>query len=82
MSDKITFADQIAISHRLQDIARMIDEELAKATGGKKVPFSLFTWDGQRSQYVAAAAREDVKIALRETLERWEQDDGPVHKAN
>lgn len=82
MPDKLTFADQVSIAWRLQDIARMIAMELSAATGGKLVPFSLYTWGGQRTLYVANCNREDVKAAMRETLERWDQDDGPVHQAN
>ena len=82
MSDELTYADQVAISRQLQKIARMISKELSKAAGGKAVPFSLYTWGGHRSQYIANCPRPDVKAAMRETLDRWEDDDGPVHQAN
>ena len=82
MSDDINIRDQIAIAQNMQRIAKMIDEELSKATGGKRVPFSLYTWGGHRSQYVGNAPREQVRRGMEETLERWDQDDGPLHKAN
>jgi len=79
MSDQLSFADNIAISKALQKIARMIDTELENATGGKRVPFSLFTWGGHRSQYVSNTDREQSKAAMKETLSRWNEDDGPFH---
>ena len=78
----LTFADQVAIAHRLQDIARHISAELSAAAGGKTVPFSLYTWGSFRSQYVSNARRDDVKVGMRELLERWDEDDGPLHQAN
>lgn len=80
MTDDLTFLDQVAISQKMQDIARMIDAELSKATGGKRVPFSLYTWGGHRSQYVSNVDRDQAKVAMQETLDRWGDDDGPVHK--
>ena len=80
MTTDLTHAEQIKLSRNLQRIAKLLDKELAKATGGKKVLFSLYTWSGGRSQYVSNAMREDVKKGMREILERWDQDEGPVHK--
>jgi hypothetical protein len=80
MSDDLTHADNIAVAKELQTIARMIDKRLERATGGKRVPFSLFTWGGHRSQYVANTDRDQAKTAMEETLSRWAEDDGPIHK--
>jgi len=82
MTDELTFDDQVKISRRLKHIAKMVDRELEKACG-KRVPFSLFTWGGKRSQYVANTDRDQAMIAMTETLERWmlDADDGPPHKA-
>lgn len=81
MADKLTFEDQVGISKRMQRIARLIDAELTKATGGKRVPWSLYTWGGHRSQYVSNVAREDAKVAMRETLDRWDEpQDPPPHE--
>jgi hypothetical protein len=78
----ITFADQVMISRKLKKIAKMVDRELEKACG-KRVPFSLFTWGGLRSQYVSNTDRDQAMIAMGETIERWcaDEDDGPPHKA-
>lgn len=81
MADQLTFADQVAVSKRLQRIARLVDAELTKATGGKRVPWSLYTWGGHRSQYISNVDREDAKVAMRETLDRWnEPQDPPPHE--
>lgn len=81
MSDDLTFADQVAVSKRMQKIARMIDAEMKKATGGKRVPWSLYTWGGHRSQYVSNVKRDDAKVAMQETLDRWnEPQDPPPHE--
>lgn len=81
MSDnKITFADQVALSRALPRIAKLIDREINRATG-KKMPFSLYTWGGNRAQYVSNTAREDAKAAMRECLDRWDEpQDPPPHK--
>ncbi len=71
-----THAQQVAVARRLRKIARLIDKELA-AAGAPRMPWSLFTWGGNRGQYISNAGREDVKKALTETLERWEQPPEP-----
>lgn len=75
MSD-LTYQQQVAIARRLQKIARLIDKELT-AAAGQRVPFSLYTWGGNRSQYVGNAPREDVKAAMQETLDRWNEPQDP-----
>ncbi|MEM7317533.1 MAG: hypothetical protein AAF408_00780 [Pseudomonadota bacterium] len=77
----MTPEQQIAISKRLKKIARLIDKELSKAAG-ETVPFSLFVWCDNRSQYVANITRSDAMLVLQETLDRWkrnEPDLGPPH---
>ena len=72
---------QIRVSLAMQRIARMVDKELRKAAG-EAVPFSLFTWGGGRSQYVANVARGDAMEVMQETLDRWarhEPDLGAPH---
>lgn len=81
MAEKpITFAEQIALSANLQDIAKMIDAEILRVTG-RKMPWSLYTWGGHRAQYVSNAPREETKLAMQECLDRWnEPQDPPPHK--
>lgn len=77
----MTFGQQVAISRRLQKIARMIDRELSSAAGCR-VPFSLYTWGGHRAQYVSNVARDDAKVVMRECLDRWQEpQDPPPHEA-
>lgn len=67
-----TLAQQLAVSRALPRIARLIDRELARA-GAPRMPWSLFTWGGHRSQYVSNTARADARPAIAETLARWEE---------
>lgn len=78
--EPFTFADQVAVSQNLQALAEYLDGRFRTITGGKPVAFSLFTWSGHRSQYVSNAARDDIRKGMLETLERWDQDEGPPHK--
>lgn len=80
MSDPndLTTAEQVMLGRNLQRIARLLDRELKRATGGKRVPFSLYTWANHRAQYVSNAPREAVKAGMRELLEKWDTgDEGP-----
>lgn len=81
MSDgKLTFDQQVAIAKRLKRIARMIDKELA-AAAGERVPFSLYTWGGHRCQYVSNTDRDQIRVAMQECLNRWnEPQDPPPHE--
>lgn len=81
MSDgTLTLEQQVAISKRLQRIARMIDRELSAATG-ERVAWSLYTWGGNLGQYVSNTDREQAKIAMLECLDRWnEPKDPPPHQ--
>lgn len=79
MSEKLTYEDQVAISRELKTIARMVEKRLERVTG-KRVGFSVWTWGGNRSQYVSNCERQDIKNVLMETIDRWSEDDGPFHK--
>jgi hypothetical protein len=72
---------QVRVSLAMQRIARIVDKELRRAAG-TRVPFSLFTWGGGRSQYVANVERADAMTVMQETLDRWnrhEPDLGTPH---
>lgn len=69
---RFTYEQQVAIARALPRIAKIIDRELARA-GAPRMPWSLFTWGGNRGQYISNAKRPEIKLALAETLERWEQ---------
>lgn len=76
----MTFQDQIELSKLLPKLARMIDKEVKKA-GLPRVPWSLYSWGGQRAQYVSNTDRGQAKIAMQECLDRWaEPQDPPPHK--
>jgi hypothetical protein len=77
---QITFENQVRLSRNLQRIAKMLDKELEKAAGVRG-PWSLYTWGGQRCQYVSNSPREETKAAMQECLDRWNQpDDPPPHQ--
>lgn len=76
------FELQVKISQLLPDIARMIDKAIDDA-GLPRQPWSLYTWGGQRCQYISNTAREDSRVAMKETLDRWdEQQDPPPSEFN
>ena len=80
MSD-LTSQQQVKVSLAMQRVAKMVDKELRKAAG-VRVPFSLYTWGGDRSQYVANVDRKSAMEVMQETLDRWrrhEPDLGPPH---
>jgi len=73
-----TFEQQVAVAKVLPRIARLIDKELQKA-GAPRMPWSLYTWGGNRAQYISNTQRSDTKRAMQETLDRWnEQQDPPL----
>lgn len=77
----LTAQEQVQVSLVMQRIAKIVDKELRKAAG-RRVPFSLFTWGGARSQYVANVTRADAMTVMQETLQRWkrhEPDLGAPH---
>lgn len=73
---KITFDDQVKISRNLQRIAKMLDRELSKVTG-KRVAWSLYTWNEHRCQYISNSPRDQIKAAMKECLDRWDKSDDP-----
>jgi hypothetical protein len=78
---ELTPQQQVKVSLQMQRIAKLVDKELRKAAG-VRVPFSMFTWGGGRSQYVANVDRSDAMAVMQETLDRWnrhEPDLGPPH---
>lgn len=77
----MTPQQQIKVSLAMQRIAKLVDKELRKAAG-EAVPFSLYTWGGDRSQYVANVDRASAMKVMQETLDRWkrhEPDLGAPH---
>lgn len=76
------FAEQVQLAKLLPEIAKTIDKMVADA-GLPRQPWSLYTWGGNRCQYIGNAPRADVKAAMRETLDRWdEQQDPPPSQFN
>ena len=74
------FAEQVKLATLLPEIAREIDRMVADA-GLPKQPWSLYTWGGFRCQYISNTAREQSRIAMKETLDRWgEAQDPPPNK--
>ena len=75
--EALTYEEQVRIARRLPHIARLIDRELVKAAGGKRVPWSLYTWGGNRCQYISNTSRDQAKIAMQDTLDRWNEPQDP-----
>ncbi len=74
------FHDQARMARLLPEIAKTIDKMIADA-GIPKQPWSLYTWGGNRCQYISNTNREQTRAAMTETLARWdEQQDPPMHK--
>ncbi len=74
------FEKQVKLAMLLPEIAQTIDKMIEDA-GLPPQPWSLYTWGGHRCQYIGNAPREDVKKAMKETLDRWnEPQDPPPHK--
>lgn len=74
------FEAQVRLSRLLLEIAKTIDRMIAEA-GLPKQPWSLYTWGGNRCQYISNTDREQTRTAMKEMLARWdEQQDPPPHK--
>ena len=74
------FEEQVRLAALLPEIARTIDRMVAKA-GLPKQPWSLYTWGGNRCQYISNTERDQTRKAMRETLDRWDEpQDPPPHK--
>lgn len=71
-----TFAQQVALAKAMPRIARLIEREMKRA-GVPRMPWSLYTWGGHRSQHISNARREDVKRGMKETLDRWNEPEDP-----
>lgn len=79
MSDP-NFQDQVTLARLLPRIAKLIDKEIKRA-GLSPQPWSLYTWGGNRCQYISNTDREQSKIAMQECLDRWaEPQEPPPHK--
>lgn len=75
-----SFETQVRLSRLLPEIAKTIDKMIAGA-GLPKQPWSLYTWGGNRCQYISNTDRQQTRAAMKETLARWdEQQDPPMHK--
>ena len=77
----LTPQQQFYVSLAMPRIAKMVEKELRKAAG-TQVPFSFFTWGGDRSQHVANINRLDAMAVMQEALDRWrrhEPDLGAPH---
>ena len=76
------FENQVNLARLLPEIAKSIDKMIADA-GLPKQPWSLYTWGGYRCQYISNTDRDQSRIAMKETLDRWnEEQDLPPHQAN
>lgn len=69
----LTHEQQVKIGRRLRRIADLVDKELRKAAG-TVVGFSLLTWGAGRTQYVSNSRRDDTRTAMKELVERWDED--------
>ena len=76
------FAEQVKLATLLPEIARTIDAMIEEA-GLPRQPWSLYTWGGHRCQYISNVDREQSRVAMQETLDRWdEQQDPPPNQFN
>lgn len=76
----MSFNEQVKLSRLLPRIARLIDKEIKKE-GLPKQPWSLYTWGGNRCQYISNTERAQAKVAMQECLDRWtEPQDPPPHE--
>lgn len=71
-----SFEQQVKLATLLPEIARTVDKLIADA-GLPKQPWSLYTWGGHRCQYVSNTDREQTRVAMQETLERWNEAQDP-----
>lgn len=72
----MSFKDQGALAKMLPDIARKIDAMIADA-GLPRQPWSLYTWGGNRCQYISNVDRSQARTAMQETLARWDERQDP-----
>ncbi|GGA80541.1 hypothetical protein GCM10011369_23090 [Neiella marina] len=76
----------IAVSRKLQQIAKELDKELAKAANGQRMGFSLIVFSDStagQTNYVSNCSRPEAALALQKVLDRWQSKgviDVPAHK--
>lgn len=70
----------IALSERLQDIARQLDRMIETAAG-ERVAFTLIVFTEGRASYVSSASRAESIREIKHFLGLWEQGmpDIPAH---
>ena len=71
------FAEQVKLAVLLPEIARKVDDMIEEA-GLPRQPWSLYTWGGHRCQYISNVDREQSRVAMKETLERWDEQQDPA----
>lgn len=71
------FAEQVKLAVLLPEMARKLDKMIAEA-GLPKQPWSLYTWGGQRCQYISNVDRDQSRVAMKETLDRWDEQQDPA----
>lgn len=74
-----SFDEQVTLAKLLPEIGRKIDEMIAEA-GLPRQPWSFYTWGGKRCQYIGNTLRSQSRTAMKEVLNRWEQNDPPPDK--
>lgn len=69
----------------MQTLARLVDSAMCKmqSATGPKLGFALLVFEldkpqGSRTNYVGSCRREDILVALKEVVARWE---GQPHQA-
>lgn len=77
---------QYQVSRMMNKLARRIQSELKRGTG-QDLGFSLVVFPpgaNELTSYISNCKREEVKEALRQLLEYWDQDgpDVPAHERN
>ena len=73
----------IAISERLQELAREVDRRLADIAG-EPVGFTLIVYTMPRASYISNVAREDAVRNILDLLAAWDagMPDVPAHEVS
>lgn len=71
------FAQQVKLATLLPEIAKAIDK-MVQDSGLPPQPWSLYTWGGHRCQYISNVDRAQSRLAMRETLDRWDEEQAPA----
>lgn len=71
----------VAVSQRLQDLARELDRQL-EDIAGEPVGFTLIVYTSPRASYISNARREESVREIKYLLSLWEQGmpDVPAHQ--